>query len=329
MKSRKSAVIGLTVLLGMAAAGLALYTGYSVKASVPSLSDALKNIPADCQFALGINVQRFTASPVYAKMRQGQNRPMGKGLADFIEKTGVDPARDVFYMVAAGRSEAKLKGEGVAVMIGQFHSDAIAAYIRSKSSPSEMEYAGSPVMMFPERGSENVRRGVAFLNDREIALGDLESLKAVLDIRAKGNKSILLNPAMAPLINGITSDEMFWFAADAAGALSKMPLTTPLGTSVTSIQSVVGTLDVSEAVVGRITVNAINEDAAMKLAEVVRGFVALTQLGSDKNADLKMLVGGLKVAQNASQVSIELNFPAELLEKLERTNQLPKPPPGN
>jgi hypothetical protein len=329
MKSRKSAVIGLTVLLGVAVAGLLLYTNYPVKASVPSLPSALRNIPADSQFVFGVNVQKFTASSVYAKLRQRQNQPMGKDLADVIEKTGVDPARDLLYMVAAGRSGAKLKGEGVAIMIGQFHTDSIAAYIRSKASPTEMEYAGSPVMMFPASGSENVGRGITFLNDREIALGDLESLKAVLDIRAKGNKSILLNPAMAHLFNGVSSEEMFWFAADAAGVLSRVPATTPLGASVTSIQSVVGTLDISEAVVGKITVSAVSEDAAMKLADVVRGFVALTQLGGDRNADLKTLLGGLTVAQNATQVSVGLNFPVELLERLERNNQLPKPPAGN
>ena len=329
MKRRKLAVISLAALLGIAAAGLAIYTNYSVKASVPSLPDVLGTLPEDCQFVFGINVQKFTSSPAYARLRQSQSQPVGKDMAEFIEKTGVDPARDVYYLVAAGRAKEKLKGEGVAVLTGQFQNDSIVAYIRSKTSPVELEYGGSQIFMFPEAGSDTVRKGIALLNDREVAVGDLESLKAVLDVRSKGSRSVLNNPAMAPLLNSISSDEMLWFAADGAGAIARAPAAIPLEDNLTTIRSVVGTLDISEAVVGKITVSAVNEDSAMKLAEVARGFVALTQLGGNKNPDLMLLLDGLKVTQNATQVILGINFPVDLLEKLQQARRPPGQPAGN
>jgi hypothetical protein len=324
MKHRKFVVVSTLIMLGMACAvaALALYTNYSVKASAPSLPDALNNLPSDCQFVFGMNVQEFVTSPAYAKIQQGQTRQIGSDLADFIEKTGVDPARDVSYLVAAGRAGEMGKGEGVVIVAGTFNKDAITAYIRSKSTPIETEYEGASVLMFPERTGDAVNKGIVFLSEREIALGNLETLKAVLDVRIKGNKSILSNPAMAPLVSGISPNEMFWFAGDAAGVLSKAPISTPLGANLSYIQNIVGTLSITDAVMGKITATAVNADSATKLADVVRGFVALGQLAGDQNPDLKMLLSGLQVSQEATRISVALNFPTDLLDKLKNTPKL-------
>ncbi len=321
MKHRKFAIVSTLIVLGVAfvVAGLALYTNYSVKASTPSLPDALGNIPLDCQFVFGINVQRFVASPAYLKFQQRQNRQIGNDLALFIEKTGVDPARDVSYLVAGGRAREKAKGSGVVIVVGKFNRDAIIAYIRSKSTPAETEYGGASVLMFPERTGETINKGIVFLSDGEIALGDLETLKSVLDIRGKGDKSILSSPTMAPLISSIGPDEMFWFAGNAAGALANAPASTPFSASISSIQSVVGTLNITDAVAGKITATAVNSDSAAKLADGVRGLIAFGQLSGDQNPDLKTLLGGLAVSQNSSQITVAFNFPADVLEKLRQT----------
>ena len=318
MKHRKFVVISTVIMVGIACAvaGLALYTNYSVKASVPSLPDALSNIPSDCQFIFGINVQKFVSSPAYARFQQRHGAQIGSDLAQFIEKTGVDPRTDISYLVAAGRAKDKRKGEGVVIVAGKFNKDKITAYIRSKSTPVETEYAGASVLMVPERSGEAINKGLVFLDDGEIALGDLESLKSVLDIRAKGNKSIMFNPTMSKLINGISPEEMFWFAGDATGIIANAPVSTPLGANISSIQSIVGTLNIAETVMGKITATAANADSAAKLADVARGFVALGQLSGDQNPDLKTLLGGLAISQDSTQVSIALNFPTDLLDKL-------------
>ncbi len=326
MKHRKFVVASTLILLGIAGAvaGLALYTNYSVKASAPTLPDALNNLPADCQFVFGMNVQKFVASPVYAKMQQRQDRPIGNDLAVFIEKTGVDPTRDTSYLVTAGRSHEKGKGQGVVIVVGTFNKDAIIAYIRSKATPVETAYGDATIMMFPEKTGDALNNGIVFLNEREIALGNLEYLKAVLDVRMKGNQSILSNPTMASLVNSINPDEMFWFAGDAAGVLSNATVTTPLGANISSIQNIVGTLNITEAVMGKITVTAVDADAATKLADVAKGFVALGQLAGDQNPDIKTLLSGLSVLQNANQISVALNFPTDLLDKLHNTARLPQ-----
>jgi hypothetical protein len=321
MKHRKFVIASAVVMIGVAGAIalLALYPGHLVKASVPSLPDALNNIPSDYQFISGINVQRFVTSPYYARIRQKQNQApqIGNDLATFIEKTGVDPARDISYLVFAGGS----KGNGVGIVAGTFDADKIVSYIRSKASPTEIQYAGARVIMIPDRNGSGVQNGIAFLSNREIVVGNLESIKSALDTTA--GTSILSNPGISSLVNSINPEEMFWFAGDASGLLARAPVSTPLGQNISSIQSIVGTLNITDAVVGRITATASSPDAAAKLTDVFKGFVALGQLSGNQNPDLKALLDGLTVSQNDSQVTLSLNVAVDVLEKLQQNRRFP------
>src|SRR3974390_3247231 len=106
MRHQRFLIAAVLGVFGVAAAilGVALYSSYSVKASPPSLSDALNSIPSDYQFVSGINVQKFIASPYYSRLRQRQSStpPVGSDLSAFVDQTGVDPKRDISYLVFAG-----------------------------------------------------------------------------------------------------------------------------------------------------------------------------------------------------------------------------------
>jgi len=318
MKQRKAVVASILVGVAVVVAGIAIYTNHAAKASVAGLPDALNNLPSDCQFVFGMNVQKFVTSPMYTKFQQQQTPAIGSDLSQFTLATGVDPARDINYLVAGGRAKEKTKGEGVVIVVGSFNKGAITNFIRSKAAPIEKEYAGATVLMIPEPNTTEINKGLVFLSDREMALGDLESLKAVLDVKAGVNKSVLFNPAMAAMINGISETEMLWFAGDAAGLMANAPITTPLAANIPPVQNVVGTFNITDSVTGKITATATTADSAVKLADILRGLVALGQLSGDRNPELKMLLGGLTVSQTSNQVNLALNFPAELIQQLQQ-----------
>jgi hypothetical protein len=325
MKIRQAVVVSILILLGIAGAGavLALYTEVSVRASSPSLSDALSNIPSDYQFVFGMNVKRFVQSPAYTKVQQGKQ--IGSDLAVFTEKTGVDPARDISFLVGAGHAKEGTGGQGVVIVAGTFNKDAITSYIRSKSGSVGKDYNGKTVIMIPDPKTDAVQKGIAFLNDQEIALGDLESLKATVDNGGEESKSILSSATISPLIPSISADDMFWFLGDAAGVLSNAPAATLLGTSIPSIKNIVGTLNFGAAVItGKVTATALNPDAAQKLADMLKGLIAIGQLTGAQRPELKALLGGLAVSYTpaSTQVSVELNFPADMLEKFGQSRQL-------
>jgi hypothetical protein len=85
-----------------------------------------------------------------------------------------------------------------------------------------------------------------------------------------------------------------------------------------------GTVNLTDAVNGRITATAKDEDSARKLADVARGFVALGQLAGNQQADLAELMKGVSVTQDRNAVRLVVNIPLDLLEKLEQGNFEPK-----
>ncbi|HYK92367.1 MAG TPA: hypothetical protein VE398_26635 [Acidobacteriota bacterium] len=322
MNHRKFVVTSTITMLVVAGivAGLAFYSNVIVRASVPDLPEVIRYLPADYQVVFGMNVDRFVKSPVFMKFQEQHGQEFATNLQEIITKTGVDPTRDLHYLVAAGRSLEGHKGTGVVVAIGSFDESKITAFIKSKAPtpPFEFTYTdGTHVLMIPESDSSKPSKGVAFIKPSEIALGDQDSLKALLDTRASNGAGIASNPVLGPLINSLHPDEMFWFAGDAGSILSKAPTNTPFGGSISAIQSVVGTLNLDQAVVGKITANAKDLESAQKLTDVARGFVALGQLAGDQNPDLTELLKGINISVDKTQVSLVLNFPFELLDKLQ------------
>jgi hypothetical protein len=315
---RKAVVTGILIVLGIASAGavMALYVDYSVKAAAASLPSGLSRIPSDYKLVFGINVQKFAQSSALSKFHS--INPAGNDLALFAEKTGLDPMRDISYLVGAANGKNQARNRGVVIVSGKFNKDAIVSYIRSKAAPIEQEYRGALVMMMPEPNSNEVQKGIVFLSSQEIALGDLESLKMVLDINGQEMKSVVYSDTMAPLLQRINTDEMFWFAGDAAGVPLTAPANAPIPISVSSIKGFVGAMNIGDAVTGRITATAVNPDGALKLADAARGLIALGQLAGNGNqqADIKLLLGGITVSQEASEVSIALNFPSDLLARM-------------
>jgi hypothetical protein len=333
MKRQRHKLIAMILVIGIAGAMTVMALDSYYAATATSLDEGLSILPTDCQFVLGFNMQQFVSSPAYERLKEKQIQQNSRELEqEFIEKTGVDPERDISYILAAARSIdlpgsgdslEKTEGKGVIAIIGNFNPGAITAFIQSKINPGAAVYEGMSIMLMPERNPDADEKGMVFLNDREIVMGDLDSLKAVIDVRTRGEASILFNPHMASLIDSVPSDEMLWFAGDTRRVAEHAPLNTPLGENIGTVQNIVGTLSITDFVAGRITLTAVDAESAVRLADMGRGFVAFAQLAGDKNPDLKMLVSGLSVLQDSTQVSLVMNFPTYLLERLDNLKKQP------
>jgi hypothetical protein len=325
MNRRKFVVVSTVLMLAVAGlvAGLSLYTNFVAKAAIGDLPPAVKYFPADSHAILGVNVRAFVRSPFYARIEAKHGGQVGTDLAEFIEKTGVDPRTDLDYVVAGGRSLAVGKGSGVLIAIGRLNEQTIMAFIKSKCVPIEVKVDDATVYMLPEHSGTELEKGIAFLSQSEVALGDLDSLKAILDVRAHkpGREGIDRNPALAPMLQELDPNAMFWFAGDAANILSKSPVNSPIGEKISAIQSIFGTLNLTDVVSGQITASARDEESATKLADVVKGLVALGQLATEQNAELSVLgdlIKGVQIGQERNRIHLSLSFPAELLDKLEQ-----------
>jgi hypothetical protein len=321
MNRRKFVITSTISMLVIVAvvAGLSFFSNFAARAFVQEVPRAVHHLPADSQAVFGINVQKFVASPVYAMFMQKHGQEVGADLGEFINATGVDPRTDIDYIIAAGRPSQQ-KGAGVVIAVGRFDANRITAFINTKSTPIALEYKGARVLMIPEANGARLEKGIAFLGSSEMALGDLESLHAVIDVRG-GFPGIDSNATLTSLLQNLNAADMFWFAGDGASIMAKAPANTPLGPTLSAIQSIFGTLNLTTTVNGKITVTATDMKAAGQLSDFVKGLLALGQLAGSQSPELAQLVQTVQVAQPAgsSQFEITVNFPIDLLQKLQES----------
>lgn len=314
MKRTKLVFLSGILLAGMC---LALYKNMSADGVTATMPAGLDRLPGDCQLVFGVNMRKFADSPAQETFRHNLDKQLGFDLAEFTRRSGVDPARDISHLVGAGCSGKGAGQRNVVVARGTIDRDLLSSYLRSKLDLIEIEYAGATVLILPDRRRDVAERGLAIMSNREIALGDLQLLKDVLDLREKGGKSILDNPRMVSLIESVDVGEMFWFAGEGSGFI-KTPLPGGLPANTSSIRDVTGTMNVTDVITGRIVATAYTSESAAKLAEAIKGLVTLGQLAGDSNPGLKMLADGLSVSQSAAQIDIGLRFPVQILRKFDR-----------
>lgn len=319
MKHRKF-VITSSILIALIAAligGLSFYSSFAVKASIPGLPEAVGFLPADTQAVFGMNVKKFVESPIYAKFEQKHGEKIGSDLADFIAKTGVDPRKDITYVIAGVKALAERKGSGAVIAVGQFDSVKITDYINSKYTPVRVDYKGTTILLQSNKDASKIDKGIAFLSGTEVALGDLDTLKQVIDIRGGALQGVLSNAILAGLIKGLNPSEMFWFAGEAGKILQNAPSKTTLISGLSSITEIVGTLNLTDTVTGKITATAKDDESARKLADVARGFVALGQLAGEQDPTIAEIMKGVSVTQEKNVIRLNVNFDIDLLEKLD------------
>jgi hypothetical protein len=313
MKNRKCVVASTLTIIALAVAGIMFCTNNAAKAATPGMSDILNILPPDCQFVFGMNVQKFVASPVFAKFKQKQNVQIGNDLSQFVATTGVDPERDIHYLVASGQAGAKAKG--VIIAFGYFNQDKITSFIQSKSTLAINNYKGKQILVIPEGNGSTYKKGIVFLGD-QIALGDLETLHAVLD----GKFALLLHSI---------PDAMFWFAGNADAILASSPVAIPAGIKLPPIRTMVGTFSVTDSVVGNITATALDTDSAKQLVDAVNGLAAFGKMAAgNQDPTLQALFNGLTAAQNGSRIALSLNFPTNLLDALYQARKAIRPKAG-
>ncbi len=314
-------VVTSTIILFLVAGvigGLAIYSTVAVKAQVANLPEAVAYIPQDVQAVFGMNVQKFIGSAIYQNWEQQHQQEFATDLAEFTSKTGLDPRKDIDYIVAAGQAGAEKNGKGIIIAgaRGTFNSAAITAFISTKVTPIPFTESDVTVLMIPEKDGSKLEKGIAFLGEKELALGDLESLKKMLDTKKNKGPNVMSNATLGPLLSNVGSGDMFWFAGDPANVIAKAPANTPLGGNLAAIKNVFGTLNLDTAVQGQITITASTEAAAKQLADVAQGLRALGQLAGDQNPELMQLLQGITIGQSQFQVQLKINFPFEVLDKL-------------
>jgi len=256
-------------------------------------------IPPDTVIAAAVHLDKLRQTPVYEKYLANRSIPQIDRMARF---TGIDPRKDLWQLLYV--SDAK---HNVLLGRGDFAGD----------MESKLEREGAQRFGYKSYymiGSEEA--AVVFFNSTTAAVGNLDSLRALLDSRGKSSGP---PPAMAERMKDIPAEAQVW--AVYIGGPIKVPFELPgnlanVNNLLTAVHRASLYFDLREGVRGMLRALSDSELNAKSVHDALKAAVGFGRLMSPQDQpDLLRVYDGLQVSQAGTRVDVKIEEPPDLVEK--------------
>jgi hypothetical protein len=317
----------LVVALGVVAGFGALWLD-SARAAVGPLPGEGLVLPADTHFVMGFDVKRVVSSPMWTRMASKPGmRP--EGLKQFETMTGLDPARDIDQIVVAGRGgSGKNTPQPLVIATGRFDLEKLGGTLAMAEEAEKRQLEGTTLFTMTKQNDkgETESSTLALLDPGTLVFGPTPGVEAVVASRSRGETPLTQNTELIKLVEGVKPGSTFWVVGDStilAGMPDRIP--TPgmggsgssVGLNLPPLRSLTLTGDFDPELSMALTGVAVDEAAATKLADVVRGLVALMSLQAQQKPELAQLASAFSVSTETNTVLINARIPYDLLEALQ------------
>lgn len=259
----------------------------------------LSMIPPDTILLAAVDADGLRKTQLYQKQLGQRDYPQ---LDEFSRYTGMDPRKDLWELLFV--SDGK---HNVLLGRGRFRED------------MESHLQGQGAQVIPYKMYHLVAKdggAVVFLSGSTAAVGEVESLKALLDARGKTNGP---PAAIAEQMKTIPASSQIWIVYTGGGAKLPFDLKGNLGNAdrvAQSVQTATLFFDVSNGVKGQARLLTPAEADGKKLNETIRGLIGFGRLSVPSNKpDLVRLFDGLQVTQEGTKVTLNIDVAQDLIEE--------------
>lgn len=256
-------------------------------------------IPPDTTTVIALNADKLRETDLYKRHLGGRSLPQLDQLGKF---TGIDVRKDLWQLLFL--SDGK-------------HAVVLARGKYADEMESKLERDGAKVIghkMYHIVGQEQA--SVVFFNSTTAAIGNVESLRALIDTRGQTNGP----PApIAERMKEIPKDVQIW-GVSIGGPLPSMGLPGNLA-NVDTLLSLINSgyfyFDLRSGLKGLARSASGNDADAKRVHDALRGFIALGRLTTPPDQpDLLHVFDGLQVTQKAQQVDLKIDIAPDLVDKL-------------
>lgn len=342
-KSRWILTLATSAVVAGLGIGAVAYVGSSgVEAQAPGLPATMEWMPASASVVGHVDLTSLFDSRLSEAWKRTLEEQDANGeLAEFREATGLDPLTDLYRMSFALVTRDEIAGSdeaggapsgrptpeswGVSIQ-GAFDRESLLTKLRQFADVDVEDYQGTTVY-YPVRrwGDDNAegdeddtpvgigdKPAFAFTGGDTLVMGDRDYIRQMLDT-GQGRADSAVAALNQNWGEGTFLNDTFWISAAPENGFGGM---LPQGGQIPPVQSLAlsGRLDADVAIRARGL--AANLDSAIKLAEVVRGFVALGSLQQGGNPDIRSILDSVQIDQHDNAVELSLSVPYDTLERL-------------
>jgi len=288
-------------------------------------AEADKYLPSDSQFVVAVNVHQLLESPVVKKyglekVKEGLQKDEAK---EFMQKTGLDPMKDVSSFLMAGNPSASQQDRVLVIVHGKFDIAKIESTV-----DEELKKKGSEDVEITKEGStrlykiknKNAKAGqpehffAAFASPDTLLISPVKSY--VTDGLSTSKTEAKLSKDLQAVLEKANSKKAVWMAGliteDVKKGMANFPLTANIATK---LESFTGSVGVTDAIQVDLHVHATDAKSAEdlgKLLEAGKGFVP------QDNDMVKELMDGLKISSEKTTVTVTVKVSADLIDKVHK-----------
>lgn len=213
---RKFNILGISIIFALFFYVNCAQMSTSPKPDSSTDEDMLSFIPKDVNAIFFINFQRIiTIEAVDKLIKEQMNNKMFQKFTDyqkFIETTGIDPLRDIFFIAAGTTGELEEdKEQGFGIINLKYNKNALLSWIREKAEKeqtlTEEDYIGFKIYNIKEKDEEV---SLSFINNSNIVAGNKNEVQSVIDVIQKKRENIYKSEVFSSLLPQTNKEAILW-----------------------------------------------------------------------------------------------------------------------
>lgn len=280
-------------------------------------TDMLTLIPQDAKGIFIANLHR--AMETEAAQKAIKEDESYKKYQEFIALSGIDPQKDLYFIAGVLSGQIGPAAQlGVILLNLKYKKDTLLEKIKKAETKIQEEvHNGITIYSGAEVDVKKPASG-AFLDDSNIAIGNKEAVKAVIDVYQKKADNVLKSKELSDLIKNANTDALFWSAfIFPTEVMQQLAAQNPMLKSLEGIKSFLIYFDYqNKNILAEIKAIGADETKNKQLAALLNGLKVGGALVSTKDQDVADLMNRIEITSGPDYLRIYANIPEDLLKKL-------------
>ncbi len=293
------------------------------KAGKAKAEDMLRLIPREVMAVFFVDLHQVLTMELADKSLKDEKTQ--HKLQEFIQETGIDPQKDIFFLAGALTKEAdKPNPEGMGIINLRYNKETLLARIKEEmeKKPGEkqelLDTKYSSFTIYSVKWEHGEGASFCFLDDSNIVVGNENEVKSVIDVLEKKTESVLKNEALSQLLTKTNKEAMFWAALHLPPEMMNAIVSqNPNLSDLASVSAACLYFDyANKAVSGEIKVMSVDSTKNQQVAEFLNGIRALGGLLVANDPDAAEVLNRIEISSGADHVKIYISIPEELLDRM-------------
>jgi len=285
------------------------------KAGSASANDMLNFVPVEAKGVIMIDFHRAMSTEIARKaIEEDKNY---KKYQEFVNKTGVDPQKDVYFVtVAVTEAMEKGKTKGSAIINLKYNKENLLSLIKQQEGElTEEDYNGFTIYSSKK---EDEGGCFSFLDDSNAVVGNEAGVKSVIDVLLKKKDNVFKNQALSSLMAKTNKEAMLWGAfIISPQAIEKITSQNPMLSNLKAVDAAILYFDYqNKNIMAEIKVMSSDEQKNQQIADLLNGVKAMGGMAAAKKPEIGEFINKIEISSAPDHVKVYAKIPEELINKL-------------